>query len=162
VYYVNLDSWQLLRVSIEGGKSEEVPGTSGLVNGTSLGFSPDGKLLAFFRSSKDSNTGPGQIVLTTLDRGQKPQLKFLDVDPRFRAFSRFAPDGKAMVFTIHESGADNLWLQPLDGSKGRPITNFTDDEIQYFAYSPDGKTLGVMRTHTDSDVVLLRTVASSD
>ena len=52
--------------------------------------------------------------------------------------------------------ADNLWLHPLDGSRGRQITNFPADAIQVFQFSLDGKTLGVMRTHVESDVVLLR------
>jgi len=52
-------------------------------------------------------------------------------------------------------------LQPLDGSPGRQITQFQNDAIQFFLYSPDGKSLGVMRTHTESDVVLLRDTGST-
>ena len=50
---------------------------------------------------------------------------------------------------------DNLWLQPLDGSRGRQITTFQTDVIANFEFSPDGKTLGVFREHIESDVVLL-------
>jgi Tol biopolymer transport system component len=73
----------------------------------------------------------------------------------------FAPDGKSLVYVIRENGADNLWLQPVDGSRGRQITNFPSDRIQNYEYSPDGKSLGVMRSHTESDVVLLRDITSS-
>jgi len=60
-----------------------------------------------------------------------------------------------------EKGTDNLWLQPLDGSSGHEVTHFQGDTIQYYLFSPDGKTLGVMRTHIESDAVLLRDTGSS-
>jgi hypothetical protein len=49
-----------------------------------------------------------------------------------------------------------LWIQPLDGSPGRQITNFKSDVISSFRFSPDGKTLGVLHAQIESDVVLLR------
>jgi hypothetical protein len=96
-----------------------------------------------------------------LDAGPKSQVKFLDPDPRFKTSPKFTPDGKALVYVIHEKGTDNLWLQTLDGSPGRQVTNFQGDAIQYYLFSPDGKTLGVMRTHIESDVVLLHDTGSS-
>ena len=58
---------------------------------------------------------------------------------------------------MSEHGIDNLWLQPLDGSKGRQLTNFTSEEIgKTFHWSPDGSKLAVIRGHLDSDVVLIR------
>jgi hypothetical protein len=54
-----------------------------------------------------------------------------------------------------------LWLQPLDGSAGRQITNFNNDKIQSFEYSPDGKQLGMLRLHVESDVVILRDAESA-
>jgi hypothetical protein len=50
---------------------------------------------------------------------------------------------------------DNLWLQQLDGARGRQITAFETDFIEAFRFSPDGKSLGVFREHDESDVVLL-------
>ena len=159
VYYYNIDTFQTFRVPIDGGNPEEVPGTGGLFGSPGLSLSRDGKLLAFFMPSKQPKETVGKIVLVPLDAGPKPQVKFLDPDPRFAQSSKFTPDGKALVYVIHEKGADNLWLQPLDGSSGRQITNFQGDTVQYHLFSPDGKTLGVMRTHTESDVVLLRYVS---
>jgi eukaryotic-like serine/threonine-protein kinase len=161
VYYYNLDSFQTLRVPIDGGNPEEVPGTGGLFGSTGLGLSSDGKLLAFFMPSKHPKATIGKIVLVPLDAGPKPQVKFLDPDPRFARSSKFTPDGKSIVYIIHEKGTDNLWLQPLDGSPGRQVTNFQGDAIQYYLFSPDRRTLGVMRTHIESDVVLLHDTGSS-
>jgi Tol biopolymer transport system component len=43
------------------------------------------------------------------------------------------------------NGVDNLWLQPLDGSKGRSLTDFTAERISDFRWSPDGKQLALVR-----------------
>ena len=53
------------------------------------------------------------------------------------------------------------WLQPLDGSPGHQITNFPNDTVRYYAYSAGGKSLAVMRTHVDTDVVLLHDGAAT-
>jgi eukaryotic-like serine/threonine-protein kinase len=55
-----------------------------------------------------------------------------------------------------ENGVDNLWLQPLDGSRGRALTNFKAEHICDFHWSFDGKQLAIVRGHTESDVVLMR------
>ena len=161
VYYTSIETLQLLRVRADGGPPEEVPGTRGLVNRPGIGISPDGKLLVFFQARKDRKMSPGKIVLLPLDEGPKPQARFLDPDARFAGFPQFTPDSKGVAYIIHDGGADNLWVQPLDGSHGRELTNFKGDEIQNYLYSPDGKSIGVMRTHTESDVVLLRDTGST-
>jgi len=68
----------------------------------------------------------------------------------------FTPDGKAVAYPIRENDVDNIWVQPLDGSRGRQITNFASEQILNFHWSPGGKSLGILRGHTESDVVLLR------
>ncbi|MGA8267104.1 MAG: hypothetical protein WB787_05035, partial [Candidatus Acidiferrales bacterium] len=68
----------------------------------------------------------------------------------------FTPDGKAVAYHIVENGVGNIWAQPIDGSPGRRLTNFTSDQIRTFQFSPDGKTLAVTRMHVVSDAVLLR------
>src|SRR5258706_4664765 len=66
------------------------------------------------------------------------------------------PDGEAVAYPIRENGVDNLWVQPLDGSRGRQITSFDSEQILNFRWSPDGRSLCILRGHTDSDVVLIR------
>ncbi len=69
----------------------------------------------------------------------------------------FTPDGKSVAYIIRDKGLDNVFVQPLDGSPGHPVTNFTSENIVAFRWSPDGKTLAVARTQNTSDVVLLQT-----
>jgi Tol biopolymer transport system component len=80
----------------------------------------------------------------------------LDADPRISSGSQFAPDGKGIAYPIRNNGVDNIWIHPLDGTPGHQITNFDSERIAEFHWSLDGKNLGVIRNHTDSDVVLLR------
>jgi uncharacterized protein with WD repeat len=51
---------------------------------------------------------------------------------------------------------DNIWAQPIDGSRGFQVTSFTTDEITDFHWSPSGDRLGIVRGRTDSNVVLIR------
>jgi serine/threonine protein kinase len=74
---------------------------------------------------------------------------------------RFTPDGKAVAFVREEKGVDNIWIQPLDGSKGRQLTTFKSEIIQDFRWSVDGKHLAVLHTNATSDVVLLHNVGTS-
>jgi len=163
VYYNDLIHDRIMRVSIEGGDSEVVPGTviPGMIFGVrGLGVSPDGKFLAFVAVKGGAQTGAVSIAIINL-LGESEPARMVSADSRIVGLPHFAPGGKSLVYVIRESGADNLWLQPLDGSHGRQITYFPSDRIQNFEYSPDGKTLGVMRSHTESDVVLLRDAGAS-
>jgi len=165
VYYEDfLGSQQVLRVPIDGGTPEIVPGTviaNTIYAAPGLGISPDGKQLAFLGTRIELNNSVEKIEMVPLDAGPKPAVRLLDPNPRVAGSPQFTPDGSAIVYSIRENGVDNLWLQPLDGSRGRQITNFPSDTIQTFQYSPDGKTLGVFLRHTESDVVLLHDTSDS-
>ena len=80
----------------------------------------------------------------------------LDTSHHSRADLRFTPDGRSVAYVIREKGVDNIWVQPLDGSAGHPITDFKSEQIWSFSLSPDGKSLALLRGHYDSDVVLLQ------
>ena len=96
-----------------------------------------------------------KIALLDLSGTQPPRL--LDADERISSGGlSFSPDGKSMTYPIRESGVDNLWIQPIDGIAGRQITSFTSEQILGFHWSPDGRSLGVLRGHVDADVVLIR------
>jgi len=57
---------------------------------------------------------------------------------------------------VRNGDTDNLWLQHLDGSPGKQLTDFKSEFIRDFDYSLDGKQLAVDRGHRESDVVLIR------
>ena len=127
-----------------------------LLGAPQFDISPDQKLLAMFVIKVDPSDARKRIALVPLGVGPHPEVRWLDPDPRISSNPIFTPDGKALVYPVRKNGVDNLWQQPLAGGPGRQITNFDSDTIRIAQYSPDGKTLGVMRVHVDSDVVLLR------
>jgi serine/threonine protein kinase len=152
VYYIAYrDEAKLARVPIDGGGPPQT--ISDLpVNGL-FDLSPDGKLAAF-ATLEHTGEHKEKLAVVTAESGQNP--KVVDFErPRF-GILRFSMDSKAVVYPIRENGVDNLWLQPLDGSKGHSITDFKSERIYDFHWSFDGKQLALVRGHTDSDVVLIR------
>ena len=163
-YYQDVMTNRINRVPIDGGTPQLVPGTvipDVLISGPGYDISRDGKMLAFLAVKGEQGSVTQNIALVPLDAGPAPPARMLEPDPRISGSPGFTPDGKAVVYPIRENRVDNLWLQPLDGSRGHQITNFSSDEIQMFEFSPDGKTLGVMQNHTESDVVLLHDTSAS-
>jgi Tol biopolymer transport system component len=158
VYYGIRTTYQIEREPIDGGAPDTVPGTpipNDIISGHYLDISPDGKTIVL---SVDNGGAVGivKIALLPLDVGPQPQVRVLAANPAISDGPRFTPDGKALVYPIRQGGVGNLWLQPLDGSPGRQITNFKSDVIPSFRFSPDGKTIGVLSLRTEADVVLIR------
>jgi Tol biopolymer transport system component len=150
---------QLARVPLDGsGKSEPIPG-SGVENtflaGRGIGISPDGKTLVYVVAFQ-SPSGPSTSKIALLDTATLRSPRILEANSRISRGVQFTADGKSVAYPVKENGVDNVWTQPLDGDPGHQITHFKSEEIFSFHWSPDGKKLGILRGHTDSDVVLLQ------
>jgi eukaryotic-like serine/threonine-protein kinase len=160
-YYIDQNANRVNRVSVEGGTPEALPGTPvprAFVKGSRLSFpdvAPDGKSVALLIELGDKSLGQ-MIAAVPLDAGPQPHVRLIDPNPAISDSPRFTPDGKALVYSITQNGVDNLWLQPLDGTPGRQLTNFKTDRIRSFRWSPDGKSIGVLCERVEGDVVLLR------
>jgi hypothetical protein len=68
----------------------------------------------------------------------------------------FKRDGTGVIYPVRDGATDNLWLQHLDGSRGKQLTDFKSEFIRDFDYSHDGKQLALIRGHREADVVLIR------
>jgi hypothetical protein len=114
--------------------------------------SPDGKLFACFHYA-DPLARP-KVALVSLDDGKV--IRELE-PPNLVAISgvRWTPDGGGFVYLAGGAGVGNLWLQPIDGSPARALTDFTSDRIFRFDVSRDGQ-LVYERGTTVSDAILLR------
>jgi serine/threonine protein kinase/Tol biopolymer transport system component len=156
VYYQDVAADHILRVPIDGGRPEIVPGTAvnNAAHSAPLGaISPDGKQMPFF---SDSGFLHKHLQIVNLDAGPNPPCLTLSPDSRVSGAVMFTPDGRAVAYPISENGVSNIWVQPLDGTTGRQITSFTSGTFNRFSWSPDGKSLAVIRDTSQSDVVLLR------
>ena len=150
VYFVDMSNGtKLTKVPLDGGKSERISDMPAF----GFGISPDGSLAAF--STFPSPSTPKEVLaLVPLDSPQNTKL--VDLQRPCQGSVHFAPDGKAVVYPFKDKEADNLWLQPLDGSPGRQLTNFKSEFIGNYRWSFDHSKLAITRGHVDSDVVLLQ------
>ncbi len=158
VYFVR-DVQQLWRVPLDGSsKAETIPGSGvpkAFQTGRGMGLSPDGKTLAYLiKYLSQQEEGTIKIALLDLTTLKNPRL--LDANDHISAGPIFTHDGKSGAYPVRENGVVNVWIQPIDGSPGHSITKFASEQILSFHWSPDGKNLGILRGHTDSDVVLLQ------
>jgi serine/threonine protein kinase len=160
VYYSERFPAAIRKVSIDGGSPETasqdtIPNT---IQATmDVAISPDGKQMGFIVSGGEGQRQAFErIVMINLDTSGKSPPKLLEPKHGIVGLLRFTPDGKALAYAVAEGGTDNIWIQPLDGSPMRRLTNFTSENTNSFEWSPDGKTLAVLRFNVESDVVLLR------
>jgi eukaryotic-like serine/threonine-protein kinase len=156
VLYADADA-KLNKVALEGGSSEQF---AGYANFGRIAISPDGKLAAIV-TNRPGDTKE-KLGILSLDFSQP--IRLLDFErPRVEYAVMFGDgpilfkrDGTGIIYPVRDGQTDNLWLQPLDGSPGKQLTDFKSEFIRDFDYSFDGKQLAVIRGHRESDVVLIR------
>ena len=156
VLYADGDS-RFSKVGIDGGASQPFPDYATF---SRITISPDGKLGATVTNH------PGEtkekIGLFSLDFNQP--MRFLDFERRRVQYGSvfgdepilFNRQGTGIVYPIREGQTDNLWLQHLDGTPGKQLTDFKSEFIRDYDYSYDGKQLAIIRGHREADVVLIR------
>jgi Tol biopolymer transport system component len=150
------------RAPFGGGKAQIV--SQGLVpnaflaSSNAFAISPDGKQIAFVASVVHVAAKIASIELGLADLDSRHMVRLVPMNQGFNGSGglTFTDDGKAVAYVVSEKGVGNIWVQPLTGSGGHQLTHFTSGQINQFAWSPTGKKLAVLRSHTTSDVVLLR------
>jgi serine/threonine protein kinase/Tol biopolymer transport system component len=149
LYLDNIHSNRLMKIPLEGGQATKVSDELA----ADFDVSPDGKTagIATFGHLAEHIE---KLTVVAIDSGEV--LKSFDFQHPRSGHIRFSPDLKAIVYSVRTAGVDNLWAQPLDGSPGKQISDFAGEHILDFHWSFDGKQLGLIRGHTDSDVVLIR------
>ena len=135
---------QLFRTSIDGGKPKRL----GHVECETPNYSPAGDKLSCIRGE--------EIVIVSADDGSQLNTYRLLPYARVNFGARWTPDGKGLVYIRSEKGSGNLWVQPIDGSGARPLTDFTYGDVYNFAFSFDGTRLFAARGQQTSDAVLIR------
>jgi serine/threonine protein kinase/Tol biopolymer transport system component len=114
-------------------------------------LSPDGKLIACnYRSGASARW---QIALIPFEGGQPKFIEF--PDPSYHRPVRWTSDGRALTYPVTRGGVSNLWVQLLDGSPPKQLTDFREQIIFNFAWSRDGRQLALSRGTVNSDVVLI-------
>ena len=158
VLYADADS-KLEKAGIDGGVSQQLREYANFGRFT---VSPDGKIVAMITN----RVGETKEKIALLSPDFNQPIHFLDFErPRVSYGAVFGDepilfkrDGTGIIYPVREGQTDNLWLQHLDGTPGKQLTDFKSEFIRDFDYSPDGKQLAIIRGHREADVVLIRDV----
>jgi dipeptidyl aminopeptidase/acylaminoacyl peptidase len=117
-------------------------------------FSPDGKLIACYLREEGASW---QLAVLPVAGGQPVKtfpLPVLVADQW--AGPRWTADGKAITYVLTKGGISNIWSQPVSGAAATQLTNFDQDQIFAFAWSPDGKNLALVRGVNAKSVILMK------
>jgi Tol biopolymer transport system component len=145
VYYGS--GWGVYRVPVDGGD----PDNPGIRAESGISVSRDGHWLMSFLLRRE---GP-RIYLYPLPA--TAPLRTFALPPSSGTYLRFHPSSRSFGYiALGESGAQNIWLQNLDGGPPRQITHFDRGNIYGFDWSPDGKWLAVVTGEPKTDVVIVR------
>jgi eukaryotic-like serine/threonine-protein kinase len=140
---VNVALWS---IPVSGGTPKQlVPA----VNYAEVSVSHNGTQAALFALRQQKLCA----IITDLGSGRM-QAPFF-IDQSLANFSRFSPDGRAIITDALRGGGTTLLYQPLDGSTPYVLFNPAPETINDFDWSPSGKQLAVARLKSSSDVVLI-------
>jgi serine/threonine protein kinase/Tol biopolymer transport system component len=154
VYYFDNVTYRIMKMPIDGGTPELIKASvvpTGFMQGA-VNFSPDGRWMPAIRTTGDLATQlfTHKVALIDVSANSEASAKYIDPRSDIAAPIAVTPDGKAVAYNVVENGVGNVWAQPLDGTPGHRLTNFTSDQIRTFQFSPDGKSLAVARVHVVS------------
>ena len=137
---------ELWRVPLAGGAAVRL--TQGVVIRPSV--SPDGRLVAYYWLTPEGWT----LAVMPLNGGKVRQVFPLSPTHCGRTV-RWSPDSQSLAFIDCADGVSNIWLQNLDGSPPRKMTDFRSGHIATFDWSRDGSQLAWITRNQLSDVVLI-------
>jgi Tol biopolymer transport system component/DNA-binding winged helix-turn-helix (wHTH) protein len=136
----------LWRTPLKGGTATQ------LTDGTSIRpvVSPDGRLVAHYWLTPERWT----LAVVPLEGGVPPRAYPMSSTHCGRTV-RWSPDSRALAYIDCDGGVANIWLQRLDGSPPRKLTDFSSSHIETFDWSRDGTQLAWITRRQVSDVVLI-------
>jgi Tol biopolymer transport system component/DNA-binding winged helix-turn-helix (wHTH) protein len=138
-------NFTLMRTGIDGG--QPITLTKGCFLPT---YSPDGSLISCVSSVR------AEIVIVSAADGAEVERHSLPVFATWNFGIGWTADGSGLVYIGNEKGTSNLWVQPRDGAKARPLTNFTSGIIYRYAFTPDGSKIYIARGYPTQDAILIK------
>jgi len=144
-----MDRPTLWRVSIDGGEPAQLTDEFTAYPAVS----PDGKMIACFRSEAHS---PWKLAVYPFDGGAPIKIFPTPIPDASSMIVRWTPDGQALTFAENPIGASKLWIQSLAGGPPKLLAEFGTDRIFGFGWSPDGKHLACVRGHWALNAVMIK------
>ncbi|HEX4947312.1 MAG TPA: protein kinase [Blastocatellia bacterium] len=139
----------LWKVPIEGGTPVQIT----QVQSAFPSVSPDGKWIACFYSAAGEQV-QWRLALFPLEGGVP--VKVFPQELYWAQAPKWTPDGRTLTYT--DLRQTNLWLQPISGGTPQQFTDFTNDLIFSYEWSPDGKRLACVRGFWERNLVLVKNI----
>lgn len=137
------------KVNIEGGEPVQMTD----VYSGKPSVSPDGKYFACVYGENTTNSTTKIAIIP--NSGGKPE-KILDLPLVVKSpLFRWTADGRGFIYIDNRGREFNLWMQSLDNSQPKKLTNFSSEEIFRFELSKDGKNAVLARGYEASDVIMI-------
>ena len=150
VTYLSPDEGKLYKVPLEGGQAT---GLEIRAVGVSA-VSPNGKLIGYFFPG----TNGWGIAVASFEDGsviREFDYNFLALNNRVLKWTQ---DGKALLYARSTDDVGDIWMQPINGSPAKRITDFKSDGIFHFDISNDGLDLLCARGGWKHDIVLIKNI----
>jgi eukaryotic-like serine/threonine-protein kinase len=140
--------WSIWKVPAEGGSPARLTEKESAFSAVS----PDGQTFAC--NYEDQPGEAYKIAIIPIGGGQP--AKVLNIPGSFGRSLQWSSDGKSLTYVDTQAGVSNLWSQSLSGGAPKQLTDFKEQRIYGFAWSPDGKQLAISRGVVNNDVVLIK------
>ncbi len=119
-------------------------------------ISPDNKRVAYFIREKGK---PLKIGIMSSEGGDLDKTFELPTTTNFRAGLAWNKMGDEIFFVNTRGTTSNVWIQPLNGSESKPVTDFKEFQIANFALNAEGNRLAIARGSRNRDVVIIRNLS---
>jgi eukaryotic-like serine/threonine-protein kinase len=139
---------KLLRYSMETGKTEDLN-----IRSNGFAVSPDGSKLLYSRLTGSSVANYKQS-LTVVDTATWKPIRELPAQIAQAGTLTFAPDNETIVYNMRNAKSNNIWVVK-PGSAPQQVSNFPDQQLATFTYSPDGNKVAILRGREVRDMVLI-------
>jgi Tol biopolymer transport system component len=140
----------LWKVSIDGGEPTRLTDYPA----SEPSYSPDGQWINCYAKADPAKPNDWHYSIIPA-AGGRPVRRF-DFPGFQYQFVRWTPDSRHLSYIGSPPDPSNIWHQPAAGGEPRQLTDIKADYIFRHAWSPDGKTLALVRWRGTSDVLLLR------
>ncbi len=138
------------RVPIEGGESQRLTE----YRATEPRYSRDGTRFACFTPNEKTQNWTRLAIVPA--EGGAP-LTIFDSPPNTNITRGpiWTPDDSGITLVVAPGEMQNLWLQPVDGSPGKMMTNFQLPGIARREYSRDGKRIAIVRAQGIGNAIMI-------
>jgi Tol biopolymer transport system component len=149
------DQQDLLKVTLDGEKEVPLASHKFIV---AAAVSPEGNRIAYLYNDSQIS---GELSMNIISSDGGVPLKRLKLVRSSWLGGRvhWTPDGRGIAYIRdNEKSVSNIYVQPIDGSPARRLTNFTADQVFNFSWSLDGKQIAYSRGKGTHDIVLIQSL----